>query len=191
MKHAGEYISFEKGVFPNYEFVRNLKKQLEVDNGSIFRYHNHENTFLNLIYDQLDSDENPPDDIEELQEFIRSITSHKDDTGKVEGLRNMIDLYQIIIRYYYSPSAKGSNSIKKILPAMINDSEFLREKYNKPIYGRGLEIPSLNFENHIWIDKKDVMILTELYQHFLMITMTRHSTNILVGWMKLQTAELP
>ncbi|MBK6682343.1 MAG: DUF2779 domain-containing protein [Ignavibacteriales bacterium] len=39
IKHAGEYISFEKGVFPNYEFVRNLKKQLEVDNGSIFRYH--------------------------------------------------------------------------------------------------------------------------------------------------------
>jgi hypothetical protein len=155
IKHAGEYISFEKGVFPNYEFVRNLKKQLEVDNGSIFRYHNHENTFLNLIYDQLDSDENPPDDIEELQEFIRSITSHKDVSGKVEGLRNMIDLYQIIIRYYYSPSAKGSNSIKKILPAMINDSEFLREKYSKPIYGKGLEIPSLNFENHIWIDSKN------------------------------------
>ncbi|MBK6682344.1 MAG: hypothetical protein IPG53_21265 [Ignavibacteriales bacterium] len=90
-----------------------------------------------------------------MQEFIRSITSHKDVSGKVEGLRNMIDLYQIIIRYYYSPSAKGSNSIKKILPAMINDSEFLREKYCKPIYGRGLEIPSLNFDSHIWIDSKN------------------------------------
>ena len=150
--HAGEYISFEKGAFPNYEFVRNLKKQLEMDNGSIFRYHNHENTYLNFIYDQLDEDPEAPDDKDELQDFIRSITNHKDGKVKVEGIRNMIDLFQIVIKYYYPPHAKGSNSLKKILPAIIDDSKFLRDKYSKPIYGKGLEVPSLNFENHVWID---------------------------------------
>ena len=35
--HAGEYLNVEQGAFPNYEFVRKLKAQLEHDNGSIFR----------------------------------------------------------------------------------------------------------------------------------------------------------
>ncbi|MCA0388776.1 MAG: DUF2779 domain-containing protein [Bacteroidetes bacterium] len=154
VKHSGEYISFEKGVFPNYDFVRELKRQLEVDNGSIFRYHNHENTYLKIIYDQLESDQDAPGDKTELQEFIRSITNYKDGKEKVEGIRNMIDLFQIIIKYYYPPTAKGSNSIKQILPAIINNSGYLREKYSKPIYGRGLEIHSLNFESHIWINSE-------------------------------------
>ncbi|GAB1350095.1 hypothetical protein MASR1M107_23100 [Ignavibacteriales bacterium] len=64
----------------------------------------------------------------------------------------MIDLFQIVIKYYYPPFAKGSNSLKKILPAIISDSEFLRDKYSKPIYGKGLLVPSLNFEKHVWID---------------------------------------
>lgn len=154
VKHAGEYISFEKGVFPNYEFVRELKRQLEVDNGSIFRYHNHENTYLKFIYDQLASDQDAPNDKAELQEFIRSISNYKDGKEKMEGIRNMIDLFQIIIKYYYPPTAKGSNSIKQILPAIINDSRYLRDKYSNPIYGRGLEIHSLNFERHVWIDSE-------------------------------------
>ena len=36
--HFGEYLNTERGVFPNYEFVRALKDQLEKDSGSIFRY---------------------------------------------------------------------------------------------------------------------------------------------------------
>src|SRR5687768_17669871 len=45
------------GVFPNYDFVRALKKELENDQGTIFRYHNHENTYLRLICEQLANDE--------------------------------------------------------------------------------------------------------------------------------------
>jgi len=134
--------------------VRELKKQLEVDNGSIFRYHNHENTYLKFIYDQLESDQDALGDKDELQEFIRSITNYKDGKEKVEGIRNMIDSFQLIIRYYYPPTAKGSNSIKQILPAIINDSRYLRDKYSNPIYGRGLVIHSLNFDSHIWINSE-------------------------------------
>ena len=53
IEHSGQFISFEPGVFPNYNFVRALKRELDKDNGTIFRYHNHENTVLNQIFDQL------------------------------------------------------------------------------------------------------------------------------------------
>lgn len=66
----------------------------------------------------------------------------------------MIDLHEIVFHYYYSPWAKGSNSLKAILPAIIRDSEFLRSKYSRPIYGKGKKVTSLNFDDHVWIDPR-------------------------------------
>lgn len=152
--HAGQFLSFEPGVFPNYNFVRELRKQLQNDNGSIFRYHTHENTYLNHIYNQLEGDPEPPHDREELKKFISSITSRGSGKVKVVGPRNMVDLYEVILKYYYSPYAKGSNSIKQILPALIKYSDFLRSKYSRPIYGKNKEIKSLNFEEHTWINEE-------------------------------------
>lgn len=147
IEHKGEYISFEPGFFPNYEFLRALKKELENDKGTIFRYHNHENTVLCEIYEQLENDQvNIPDKIE-LQNFIKSITHKKDNWT---GERDMVDLYKLVTSYYYPPAAGGSNSIKSILPATIMSSEFLRGKYSKPIYGTET-MPSLNFINKIWL----------------------------------------
>lgn len=154
VEHAGEYLSFEPGVFPNYELVRQLRVQLEADNGTIFRYHNHENTYLNIVFGRLEEDPHPPADKRELQAFIRSITSWKDIQGSGEGSRCMVDLYQLVLRYYYPPLARGSNSLKQILPAIIQDSKFLRGKYSKPVYGRLKEIRSLNFDEHVWIEKQ-------------------------------------
>ena len=57
VEHKGEFLNIQRGIFPNYEFLRALKKELEQDKGSIFRYSNHENTFLNHIYTQLVEDE--------------------------------------------------------------------------------------------------------------------------------------
>ena len=54
----------------------------------------------------------------------------------------MIDLLEIVKRGFYHPSMKGSNSIKVVLPAVLNTSKFIQEKYSKPIYGS--EIKSLN-----------------------------------------------
>src|SRR5690606_30810288 len=73
--HQGQYLSFEPGVFPNFDFVRNLKLELERDNGTIFRYHNHENTYLRLIQRQLSK--MPVDQVPDkgsLIDFIDSIT---------------------------------------------------------------------------------------------------------------------
>jgi hypothetical protein len=43
--------------------------------------------------------------------------------------------------------------LKQILPAVIKDSVYLREKYGtNGMYGKELTVKSLNFDNHIWID---------------------------------------
>ena len=155
--HEGQYINAEKGVFPNFEFLRTLKAQLEKDNGTIFRYANHENSILRIIRSQLE--ESNEKDKEELIAFIDDITQVKVKNGYIKGRRNMIDMLKIVDDYFYSKSMKGSNSIKQVLPAVLNASQFLQEKYSKPIYGS--EIPSLNIDasNPIaWISIKDGVV---------------------------------
>ena len=75
IEHKGQYLSGEKGMFPNFEFVRKLKAELEHDHGSIFRYATHENTVLNQIMAQLE--EAPLSDVPDkksLIDFIKTIT---------------------------------------------------------------------------------------------------------------------
>ena len=55
----------------------------------------------------------------------------------------MIDLCEIVKRFYWHPIMKGSNSIKQVLPAILNSGTYLQEKYGKPIYGS--EIKSCNY----------------------------------------------
>jgi hypothetical protein len=129
-----------------------LKRQLELDDGSVFRYADHENSFLNMIHRQMNDELDPIDDREELCDFIRSITkSSKDSVSAWEGDRNMIDMCRLAKRYHYDPMTGGSNSIKKVLPAMMNSSAFLQGKYSRPIYGAVDGIRSNNFRNQIWV----------------------------------------
>jgi len=158
--HAGEYINRNRGEFPNYDFLRHLKKELENDNGTVFRYAAHENTVLNHIHAQL-SAESPEDipDRDELMAFIETITTKKD--GKTifwDGPRTMVDMLQLVKNYYYNPLMQGSNSIKKVLPAVLNESDFLKEKYSQPIYGSANGIKSLNFTDKTWIEYDGAMV---------------------------------
>lgn len=150
IEHRNQFISFERGVFPSYDFLRSLRKDLTGQPGTIFRYHNHENTYLNLIYKQLYEDKFVHDR-HELMEFIREISHPSSDSPeKWEPVNDMQDLYEYVLSHFYSLHAKGSNSIKQILPAVIKSSPYLKEKYTKPIYGS--EIRSLNFTTpHIWL----------------------------------------
>ncbi|MBC8397640.1 MAG: DUF2779 domain-containing protein [Flavobacteriales bacterium] len=155
--HATEYLNAKVGEFPNFEFIRALKKALEINNGSIFRYHNHENTIVNAIYMQLlSSDE---EDKEELISFIKLI-SHN--TGKSAekwcGDRDMIDLWKVVKDYYYDPYTKGSNSIKDVLPAVLNSSIFLQNKYQKEL--KDINLTSKNFVgNQIFLKFKDEKLI--------------------------------
>lgn len=156
IEHANEYINSKAGVFPNFEFLRALKVALEKDNGTIFKYSNHENTILNAIYVQLlESDEIDKD---QLIKFIHSISHSKSDsTVEWKGNRDMVDLWDVEKRYYYNPLTKGSNSIKAVLPASLSSSKFLQEKYSKPL--NQINVTSKNFsENHIWLEIEDDIV---------------------------------
>ena len=142
--HQTQYINAKKGFFPNFEFVRQLKKAVGEDEGTIFRYMDHENTVLNDIRRQLESSEE--DDKDELIAFIKSITN--------DAERTMVDIAKSVLKYYYHPSMKGSNSIKDVLPAILNSSELIKSKYSKPVYGTP-EMPSLNLENKVWIEYEE------------------------------------
>ncbi len=150
IEHANEYINNKAGVFPNFEFLRSLKESLEKDNGTIFKYSNHENTILNAIYIQLLA--SSEGDKEELIKFIQNISHSKSDSAvKWKGNRDMVDLWDIEKRYYYNPLTKGSNSIKAVLPASLRSSNFLQEKYSKPL--NQINLSSKNFsENHVWLE---------------------------------------
>lgn len=152
--HQDEYINREKGKFPNFDFVRALMSSLTKDNGTIFRYATHENTVLNQIRNQLIETNEVVNDKEELIAFIETITqSGEDSIKKWEGPRNMVDMCDLVKKYFYHPLTKGSNSIKKVLPAILNESKFLQSKYSKPVYGSGSEIISLNYKDWCWIEK--------------------------------------
>ncbi len=158
--HAGEYINTERGVFPNYEFVRALRAELSGDDGTIFRYAAHENSYLNMIYRQLTEDTADIADRDELCAFICSITkSGKDSAETWEGDRAMVDQLELVKQYYYNPYTNGSNSIKKVLPAILNSSAYLQAKYAQPIYGDPAHIPSKNFPDWTWIkfDEKKIV----------------------------------
>ncbi|MBE0583321.1 MAG: DUF2779 domain-containing protein [Desulfofustis sp.] len=152
IEHRGEYLNTARGVFPNYDFARQLKAQLENDSGTIFRYASHENSFLLMILRQLQSDRAAIEDRDELCSFIMSITqSSKNAEEQWAGERNMVDMLELVKRYYYDPATKGSNSIKQVLPALLNSSRYLQETYARPIYGAPGGIKSLNFRDWQWI----------------------------------------
>jgi len=153
VRHAGEYLNAASGSFPNYDFVRALKRELEQDHGSILRYAAHENTYLLHIYDQLS--EEAPDrvpDGNELCDWIRGVTtSRKNPRGEWEGPRSMVDMCEIVLRHYYDPFTRGSNSIKAVLPAVLHSSAWLKDRYVHPIYGARDGIPSLNYRDWAWV----------------------------------------
>lgn len=148
IEHSGEWINTGMGQFPNFDFIRALKRELEGDEGTVFRYAPHENTVLNKIYAQLlQSDES---DKAELCAWIRTITHATGSSAdKWIGPRDMVDLWDLVKKYYFDPSMGGSNSIKKVLPAVLATNDYLQSRYTMPVYGN--EIKSKNFSNQIWI----------------------------------------
>ncbi len=159
VEHRGQFLHTEPGVFPAYEFLRALKADLESDDGTIFRYAAHENTFMNRIHEQITA-AGDVDGARELIEFIENISKSKKDAEITwEGPRNMVDMLEMVVRYYYDPQMGGSNSIKKVLPAILNSSTFLKEKYSQPIYGAQGGVKSLNFKDWTWVRTANGVVL--------------------------------
>ena len=123
-------------VFPNFEFVRELKRIIR-NKGTVFMYSHYENTVLNTIHNQLNDYIDEIDDAEELKQWIESITYKK---YIRRGDRCMIDLRDICYWFYLHNDMRGSYSIKALLPAVIKSSKYLKEKYSKPLpFGSNLK----------------------------------------------------
>ena len=116
-------------------------------------YSGHENTTLRDIYYEIKADASPVDDAESLLSFLRSIVQPaKDSVEKWSPERPMVDLLELVKKHLYLPATNGSNSLKAVLPAILNASDFLKSKYSKPVYGKDQEITSLNIGPRVWIE---------------------------------------
>jgi len=142
VRHADEFLCVAPGEFPNYAFARALREALGHDQGTIMRWSHHENSILNAIKAQMQVDDNPPEDKPALEAFIDEITKG--------GNRAMVDLADVARKYYFHPSTKGSCSIKKVLPAVMQSAPFLKATYSMPIYGAKGGTPSKNFKDMVW-----------------------------------------
>ena len=159
IEHANEYINTTPGEFPNFKFMQHLHDALVHDNGTVFRFSNHENTILNAIHTQLKESDYTFNDV--LLPFIESISkptkNHPNPWPRPE--RNMVDLCDVIKKYYYNPHTFGSNSIKKVLPAILKSSQLIQGKYCKTIGEIGLS--SKNFPaNHVWLKQENGTVVS-------------------------------
>ena len=160
VSHVGEFLCAEPGEFPNYAFARALQAELSQDNGSVFMWSHHENTILSAIVRQLSEDASPPDDAESLKTFLLTLIKN--------GERAMIDLCTLAEKSFYHPDTKGGNSIKQVLPAVLKVSNFLKQTYSQPIYGKPGGIPSKNFSSAkgiAWIEPATDGGVTEPYAY--------------------------
>tara|TARA_B100000929_G_scaffold282662_1_gene262871 strand:+ start:10 stop:471 length:462 start_codon:yes stop_codon:yes gene_type:complete len=67
----------------------------------------------------------------------------------------MVDMLELVKSYCYLPFTNGSNSLKDVLPAILNSSTALQAKYSKPIYGAEGGIESHNFKDWQWARKEN------------------------------------
>ena len=150
--HKSEYINTTPGEFPNFKFIENLYESLSSDQGTIFRYSDHENTILNHIRNQLIQSNYPNKDV--YVKFIETISKPTDNCIRpwVVEKRNMVDLCEVIKDFYYHPLTYGSNSIKKVLPAILETSDYINSKYTQEIQSIG--VSSKNFpKDHKWLKR--------------------------------------
>ena len=139
LEHYKHYLDTSNSGEPHLRLLRQLKADLDT-NGTIFRWHNYENTVLNALYRELQGHKNPPEDQQQLLTFVAEITN--------DGERHMVDMAALAADCYFHSDTRGSSSIKAVLPAIMNDSSFLQDTYSQPIYGGDSgSIPSLNYQS--------------------------------------------
>lgn len=162
VEHANQCLEVEPGVDPTLAFLRKLRAALGGDSGTVFRWATHENTVLNQLRARLLAEAKPAPDSDELVAFIESITSRKADGVEIAGPRSMVDLCKLAELHYFHPSTKGSNSLKKVLPALMQSSDFLRDLYGQPVYGTPA-MPSMNLKSSMVWWRQEAGVIADPY----------------------------
>ncbi len=144
LEHADDFLMTEPGQLPNVEFLKSLRQTLSRNNGTVMMWSPYENSVLNGLLDTLAGEmalagvtEHERETLyRELLEFVDSLTVKKQGNAILhKGNRAMVDLCDLSSEGFFHRRAGGSNSIKKVLPAMLTASEFLRDLYRQPVYG--------------------------------------------------------
>ena len=206
IRHAGQWIEPRAGVFPSFQFVRELKKQLEADGGTIFRYAAHENSVLRDIWGQLGN--SSESDRRELMDWIDTITECKpagsgSGAPKTTGRRNMVDMRRLVVDYHYDPATHGSNSLKAVLPAIIKSSAELRRRYGQTVKKAGIH--SLNCPPEwVWVKPEcgndPYAALPPVFPDFLNEALSEYAKGLeevdeggaaMIAYAKLQYCDLP
>lgn len=158
VRHATQWISVDAATYPNVEFVRALRQALMPNGtlrGTVFRYHNHENTILRTL--RRTFTESQEADRDQLLDFIDLITEPSGAEAKQgvqPGPKSMVDLYALVKEGYYSKIAGGSISLKSILPAILNDAQGVATLFSQPGVFGSAAVTSQNFslqDEHVWL----------------------------------------
>jgi hypothetical protein len=92
-------------------------------------------------------------DAAELVGFIDSLVTAPDG-----GTARLVDMGRpLVARTAFIAGTDGRSSIKKVLQAVMQQSDFLRERYGRPVYGTEA-MPSLNFRDWTWWQEHDGVV---------------------------------
>jgi hypothetical protein len=131
IEHRTQCLVAEPGVIPNARVLRALRSALSNDQGTVIHWWDHESTILQKVAEQLLLGEEA--DRDELAEFATRLRSTR-----------LFDLGRLAEQAVCLAGTDGRSSIKKVLPAVLRQSDYLKGRYSRPVYGTA-EMPSLNF----------------------------------------------
>lgn len=151
ISHAAEFLSDAQGQDPTLSFVRALRTALG-DEGTVLMWSHYERTVLDEVRERLRADPTPSADAAMLCGFIASLC----DPG---AGRELVDMCKLAERAFFHPATAGSSSIKRVLPAVMQSSAFLQQRYSAPIYGAANGIASRNFQAQEWYVVQDGQVV--------------------------------
>ena len=160
IRHASEFLQYDQNTSPSIDAVRALKSSLGSDSGTVLHWYHHERTVLREIAEEIENLQ--PPDAPDLLQFLTVL-------GMQKGAGRLFDFGRLMEEQVFLAGTQGSSSMKHFLPAVLNNSKFLQNKYSKPIYGTEL-IPSKNFRQMTWIERDETGIrdpyhlLTPIFQ---------------------------
>lgn len=145
-----EWFQENTGLFPNFEFALALKKQIGTT-GTPFMWSTHENTVLRTIAKQMEIS-----DYKNIELYNWLIDSTTDKKLNRDG--RLVDMNKLTLDHYFHPEMKGKTSIKKVLPAIWNNNNYLHaipyfNKYAATDFAGGIIDPydtltvGIDFEN--------------------------------------------
>jgi hypothetical protein len=113
-----EWINIDEG-FPNFRFAESLMAEIGSE-GTPLMWATHENTVLRGVLKQMElfGYENG-----KLGEWLLRMTSDKDKKRK----GRLVDMCDFTRKHYFHPRMKGSNSLKKVLPAVWRNNHYLHD----------------------------------------------------------------